>query len=92
VGTPTILAAEAALSPPQGSLPSSEREISHPNHWALVNLQLAPRAMRTLGGTRDQLDLKAQLIAILNDALNPETIQADEAANVILHPLLLLIP
>jgi hypothetical protein len=59
------------------------------HYWAPID---TPRAMRALSGSRDQLDLEVELITVLDDALHPEPVQADEAANVILHPLLLLTP
>jgi hypothetical protein len=41
---------------------------------------------------RDQLDLEVEPVALLDDALHPEPLQAHEAAKVTLHPLFLLAP
>jgi hypothetical protein len=43
-------------------------------------------------GARDQLDLEVELVSPLDHALYLEALQADEAANVVLHPLFLLAP
>jgi hypothetical protein len=37
-------------------------------------------------------DNLVELVALLNDAPNLESVQADETVNVILHPLFLLTP
>jgi hypothetical protein len=55
-----------------------------------MDLQVGARAVWAQLGSRDQLDLEVELVTVLDDALHPEAVQADEAANVILHPLFLL--
>jgi 2-keto-4-pentenoate hydratase len=51
-----------------------------------------PAPLAAADWRRAQLDLEVELVAVLHDALHSEAIQADEAANVISHPLLLLTP
>ena len=87
---PTLLAAVATLAPAQGGPAAAKRQISHRHHGPLVDLQVRSRAVGASLRSRDQLDLEVELVAPFDDVRDPEAIQADEAANVILHPLFLL--
>jgi hypothetical protein len=92
MGAPALLAAIAALAPAQGGLAATERQIPNRDHRTLVDLQLPACAVGARLRSRDQLDLEVELVSPFDDAVDPEAIQADEAANVILHPLFLLTP
>jgi hypothetical protein len=59
---------------------------------AVLDLERRPRVARAAAGTRDQLDLQVELVALLEHALDVAPLQADEAAYVVLHPLFLLAP
>jgi hypothetical protein len=48
--------------------------------------------MGAQSSTGDQLDLEVEPVAYLHDALYLEALQADEAANVVPHPLFLPAP
>ena len=71
---------------------AGKRKVAHADYRALVDHQLGARAVRARLGACDQLDLEVELVTVLDDALHPESVQADETANVILHPLFLLTP
>src|SRR5919199_3882311 len=89
---PTALAAVAALSPAQPDRLAGDRQIAHSDHRALLDVEGAAPAARAACGSRHQLDLEVELVATLDEGLHLEAVQADEAANVALHPLFLLAP
>jgi hypothetical protein len=83
---PTALAAVAALSPAQPDRLAGDRQIAHSDHRALLDVEGAAPAARAACGSRHQLDLEVELVATLDEGLHLEAVQADEAANVALHP------
>jgi hypothetical protein len=69
-----------------------DRQVAHPRHRALLDLDRRAAAPGAAAGTRDQLELEVEPAAHLNDALHLEPLEPDEAANVVVHPLFLLAP
>jgi hypothetical protein len=85
-------AAVAALAPHQLRHPPGDRQVTHPHHRPLLDLDASAPAARAAAGARDQLDLELEQVAPLDQALHLEALKTDEAAKVTLHPLVLLAP
>ena len=68
-----------------------QRQVAHPHHRPLLDIDASATAMAPTRA-RDQLDLEVEPVAHLKDAPYLEPLHADEAANVVLHPLFLLVP
>jgi hypothetical protein len=85
-------AAVAALAPHQVGHAPRQRQVAHAHPGAILDVDRAAPAARATPGERDQLDLEVEPVAPLDNALHLKALETDEAAKVILHPLLLLAP
>jgi hypothetical protein len=88
---PTPGTAVAALAPHQIGDPTGDRQVAHPQ-GPPIDVDRRVPSPRTAAGPRDQLNLEVEPVGDFNNALHLEPLQADEAANVVLHPLFLLAP
>src|SRR5919199_6261893 len=91
-GPPAARAAVAPLAPQQVGRPASERQVAHPHHRPLLDLERCPSAVRAAARAGDQLDLEVELVANLDHSLHLEAVKTDEAGSLIRHPLFLLAP
>jgi hypothetical protein len=90
--SPTPAAPVAALAPHQVSHASRQRQVAHAHPRAVLDLERRAPAARAAASARDQLDLEVEPVALLDHSLHLEPLKADEAANVVPHPLFLLAP
>jgi hypothetical protein len=89
---PAAPAAVAALAPHQIRHSAGDRQVAHPHHRAVLDVNRRTPAIGAATRARDQLDLEVEPVAPLHHPLHLEALQADEAANVIPHPLFPLAP
>jgi hypothetical protein len=85
------LAAVPPLAPQQVSDPTHDRQIEHSHHVAILDRQRPPPGPPTTRRPRDQLDLELKPPAVIDHRSHDQPIDTDKTANVILHPLLLLV-
>jgi hypothetical protein len=69
-----------------------QRQVAHPYPRAVLNIERGAPAARAAAGARDQLDLEDEPVAQLNNPRHLEPLKADEATNVVPHPLFLPAP
>jgi hypothetical protein len=70
---------------------AGDRQITDPHHIAILNRQRAPSAPPTASGPIAQLDLELKPPAMIGDRGHDQPVNPDKTANVILHPLFLLV-
>jgi hypothetical protein len=72
--------------------PPGDRQVAHPHHRSLLHVKRRAPAIGAATGARGQLDIEVEPAAPLDNALHLEPLKANEAANVVLHPLFLPAP
>ena len=87
---PARLAIEPSLAPQQPCDTPGDRQISNPHHRPVLYLQRPTPAPPTTSGFELELDLDLELLGALHDPGHGQPPDADQTANVILHPLFLL--
>jgi hypothetical protein len=84
--------AKAALAPDKEGAPPGDRQVAHPHQRPLLHLAALPPTARAATAGRDELDLEVELLAPLSHRLHNETVQTEQSAKFLQHPLFLLAP
>jgi hypothetical protein len=74
---PAAAAAIAALAPHQMRHPPGDRQVTHPHHRPLLDLDASAPAPRAAAGAGDQLDLEVEPVAMLDHALYLQALKTD---------------
>jgi hypothetical protein len=91
-GATTLVAFIAPLAPSQVRTATRDRQVPYADHRTILDIDRHAPTTRATTRASNSFHLQLQTVADLHHIAHFKSIQTDETANVILHPLFLLAP